>query len=654
MIRKFTPIIILFFIICITAYALTSQHDRADFTYVNPSGIHTLDPARMSWMQDFRVSLNIWEGLTSWHPQTTKPIEGAAHFPPDISDDGLIYTFTIRNDARWSNGDRVTAHDFIRGWRRGMEPGAATDYTFLFTDHITGAEDYVRWRRDTVALLAPLSRLKDGWAISVTQAKQFVNAIGKRETFPSLDVEQTLTRISLIAPESDQSDEDWEHFVKQLALTPVNYKQFHQEIFEQHTSQIDERFQRVGIKAIDDVTLVVHLTQPCPYFLDLTAFPIFLPIHKSIESLRQRYDNAPITSEGLVIYDPQWTKPIPQSDDYPGIITNGPYQLADWTFKRRARLTVNPYYRNASAIRCRTVDMQVFENINASIMAYEAGDVDFLPSLAVTYDHEIARLSRTGERKDFKQCIVLATYFLNFNCVSESISGRINPFVDARVRKAFALAVDKEKIVDRVLQRGDRPAYSFVPPDAIPGYTPPTGLSRNVEQARKLLAEAGYPSGQDMPTIEFLYTPNDERVAQALAHEWEKSLGVHIELQSKESRTFAEDKANFRYMIARGNWYADYNDPTTFLNCLISGNGNNDSGYANSKYDQLLEKANRAATPARRAEILQQAEKIIVEQDFPILPILHYAEPIAIKPYVKGLYPNARLWFPFQYVSIER
>lgn len=654
MIRKFTSIVILLFIICITAYALTSQRDRADLTYVNPSGIHTLDPARMSWMQDFRVALNIWEGLTSWHPQTTKPIEGAAYFPPEISDDGLTYTFMIRDDARWSNGDRVTANDFIRGWRRGMEPGAATDYTFLFTDHIAGANEYVQWRRDAVALLAPLSRLKDGWGINVKQAKPFVSAVAKRESFPSKDIQQTLTKISLIAPESDQPDDVWQHFIKQLALMRIEYEKLHRIIFEKHAAEFEERFTRVGISAVDDQTLVVHLTLPCPYFLDLTAFPIFLPIHNSIESLRQRYDHSPITSEGLVIYDPQWTKPVEQQNGYPGIITNGPYQLTDWTFKRRARLTVNPFYRKASSIQCRTVDMQVFENINASIMAYEAGDVDFLTSMAVSYDHEIARLSRSGEREDFKQCIVLATYFLNFNCVSESISGQKNPFVDAHIRKAFALAIDKEKIVDHVLQRGDRAAHSFVPPDAIPGYTPPTGITRNVEEARALLVQAGYPSGQDLPTIEFLYTPNDERVAQALAYEWEKSLGVHIELKSKESRTFAEDKANFRYMIARGNWYGDYNDPTTFLNCLITGNGNNDSGYTNPKYDRLLEKANRASTPAKRAKLLHRAEKIIVEQDFPILPILHYAEPIAIKPYVKGLYPNARLWFPFQYVSIER
>jgi oligopeptide transport system substrate-binding protein len=107
-------------------------------------------------------------------------------------------------------------------------------------------------------------------------------------------------------------------------------------------------------------------------------------------------------------------------------------------------------------------------------------------------------------------------------------------------------------------------------------------------------------------------------------------------------------------MIARGNWYADYNDPTTFLDCLWTGNGNNDSGYSNPKYDELLAAASVATDPSTRAELLRRAEGIIVEEDCPILPILHYSTTIAIKPYVKGLHANARLWFPFRYVTIER
>ncbi len=631
----------------LSVYSLRSREPKADFTYVNPSGIHTLDPARMSWTQDFRVALNIWEGLTTLDPRTLLPMEGSAFFPPAVSENGLTYTFTIRNDAKWSNGEPVTAKDFIRGWRRGMEPGSVTDYAFLLTDQIAGAADYVNWRQDSVVALTALSRLKDGWDIDARQARGLV----RHRLFEHVRAANVPPVVE--AEHDRESDAGWAELGRSFGRLDVDWSAVHEEALDDHAARIEERFARVGVEAPDEQTLIVHLARPCPYFLDLTALPIFYPCHNSIELLRERYRGAPITAQGLVVYDPQWTKPRNRRNGYPGLITNGAYRMDDWIFKRRVRLTVNPFYRQADSIACRVIDMLVFENVNAALMAYEAGDVDFLPSMAVSYDHEIARLARTGQRKDFHLCPVLATYFLNFNCVSATVGGRRNPFVDGRVRKAFSLAVDKDRIVHNVLKRGDRVAHSFVPPGAIPGYEPPAGLLRDVEEARRLLGEAGYPGGTGLGSIELLYTTRDERVVQALAHIWERELGVHIELRAKESKTFAQDKASHRYMIARGNWYADYNDPTTFLNCLTSGNGNNDSGYTSTRYDELILEAGAVADPTRRAALLRKAEAIIVEDDFPILPIFHYAEPIAVKPYVKGLHLNARLWFPFRYVSVQ-
>ena len=620
---------------------------RADLTYVNPSGIHTLDPARMSWTQDIRVALNIWEGLTTWDPKTLDPVAGAADFPPAVSADGRVYTFTIRADARWSNGDRVTASDFVRGWRRALEPGTATDYTFLLTDHIAGAAEYVQWRRRAVGQLTALKRLRDGWGVSAEQARALVHSPLADRIFAAIGGK----RVDVTLADEDTA---WNDIARRLSATDIDWGELYAEAFQAHVDELEVRFAEVGIEARNAETLAVHLRQPCPYFLDLTAFPIYLPCHESIEQLRERCGETPITAEGLVVYDPQWTKPEYDRNRYSGLVTNGPYRLSSWTFKRRVRFSANPYHRLAQRLSCRTVDMLVYDNISAAIMAYEAGDVDFLPAMDVPYDHEIARLARSGERPDFHLCHVLGTYFFNFNCVSETINGVPNPFVDRRVRKAFALAVDKQQIVERVLKRGDRIAHSFVPPDSIAGYEPPGGLSMNVEEAGELLADAGYRDRADLPTVHLLYTAADELVCQAVARMWEDRLGVRVELQTKESKTFAEDKANYRYMIARGNWFADYNDPTTFLDCVSFGNGNNDSGYNNPRYDALLSEASAECDPTRRAALLRRAEAIVVEEDFPILPILHYASPIAIKAHVKGLYPNARLWFPFYRVTIER
>jgi oligopeptide transport system substrate-binding protein len=601
----------------------------------------------MSWTQDFRVALNIWEGLTTWHPETTEPVEGAAHFPPRISADGLTYTFTIRDDARWSNGEPLSAQDFVRGWRRGMEPGTATDYAYLFAEHVSGAEEYVQWRRNTAGALTALHRLREGWGVDARQGR----ALAQHSIFRHI---QDRTDGALIVPVRDADESEWEMLAARLSDVRADWNTLYDHVFEEHVQALDVRFESVGIRTTDDRTLVVQLARPCPYFLDLTAFPIFLPCHRSIELLRERYRGSPITKEGLTVYDPQWTKPDYHHNGYPGLITNGPYKLADWIFKRRALLTVNPYYRAAGTITCRSVEMLVFENINAAIMAYEAGDVDFLPAMDVPYDHEIARLARSGERPDFHLCHVLATYFLNFNCATKDVGDRSNPFVDPLVRRAFSLAIDKEALVEKVVKRGDRVADSFVPADSIRGYDPPSGLRYAPEQARAHLAQAGFPNGAGISPVELLYTPRDERLCQAIARMWEEALNVRVELRSKETKTFAEDKTNYRYMVARGNWFADYNDPTTFLDCLVTGNGNNDSGYSNPRYDALLADARMMTDPIERAALLRQAEAAIVEEDCPILPIFHYALPIAIKPYVRGLYPNARLWFPFRYVTIER
>ncbi len=631
----------------VSVYGFSTSEPRADFTYVNPSGIHTLDPARMSWTQDFRVALNIWEGLTTCDPITLEHVQGAAELPPLVSADRLTLTFTIRSDARWSNGHPVHASDFVRGWRRAMEPGTSADYAFLFTDHVVGAAKYVAWRNRAVGVLSALDSLSKGSRISVQQAKELA------EFMRSDDCDEpTLKSLSLPVFQPDR--DVWNDFGTALADSGQNRRRIADEVFDHHASQLEVRFAEVGLRAVDDQTLVVRLTQPCPYFLDLTAFPTFLPIHESIELLRESHRGAPLTEQGLVVFDPQWTKPDYHRNGYPGLVTNGAYRLSDWTFKRRARLTVNPHIHDGGAIPCRTVDMLEYDNISASLMAYETGDVDFLTDLSVPYDHELFRLSRSGERPDFKRCVVMATYFFNFNCQSSRVAGRENPFVDARVRKAFTLATDRRSIVENVRGRGDRVAGSFVPPDVIPGYQPPAGLARDVKEANRLLGEAGYLDPAALGPVELLYPPTQERECQALARMWENALGVRVELRAQESKTFAEERAHHRFMVAWGNWYADYNDPTTFLDCLATGNGNNDSGYSNPRYDAMLGAASRQADPAVRFALLREAERVIVEEDCPILPILHPAELIAVRQEVSGIHANARLWFPFRYVSVRR
>lgn len=609
---------------------------RADFRYVNTSDIHTLDPARMSWMQDFRVALNLWEGLTTSDPVTAEPRAGAAEFPPRVSEDGRTYTFTIREDARWSNGDAVTAEDFVRGWRRAIEPGSAGDYAFLITEYIAGAEEYAAWRREEVEVLSALWRARAGQGIDGHQVRALRRNRGFQQT--QRDLQQADPQAFLV-PLSHE------------ATRHIRLDSLHGVQLAAHAERFDKEWSGVGVTARDPKTLEVRLRRPCPYFLDLTASPVYLPIHESIEKLRERYAETPLTAQGLVVYDPQWTKPDYHAKGYPGLTTNGVYRLADWRFKRRARMVVNEYHPLANAVKCRTIDMLVFDDMNAALVAYEAGDVDFIPGVEVSYDHEIARLGRSGRRPDFVPCPVLATFYLNFNCAGETVDGVVNPFRDARVRRAFTLATDRRSLVEEVMRRGDRVATTFVPPGGMPGYESPRGLSRDVAEARSLLAAAGFAGGAGMPPVELLHVAADQRVCQALARMWETTLGVRVHLRVQESKTFAAARAARQFMVARGNWYADYLDPGTFLDCLVTGNGNNDSGYSSPEYDRLMAAAHAAVDRAERMRWLAEAERLVVE-DAPVLPLWHYVQTLAIRPGVRGLHPNPRMRFSFRDVVI--
>jgi len=547
-----------------------------------------------------------------------------AYFPPKVSPDGLVYEFTIRPDARWSNGDPVTAADFVRGWRRAVEPGTAGDYAALLIDNIAGLGEYYDWRNQAVSVLTSLSRMSAGGGDRAANHRQ-----------------------SLLA----------------------------------HALECDNRFARTGIRAVSNSTLRVTLARSCPYFLDLCAFPTFMPIHESIERLRERFEDVPLTAQGLVVYDPQWTKP-----DYAagakgntartrtvrakardslasetggsacrGLITNGPYRLAEWSFKRRLRLERNPYYRDHDRIACRTIDRLVYSDANTAVMAYEAGDVDFLPGMEVHYDHRLVQLSAAGDRPDFHNPAVLATHFYIFNCRDQEVLGRTNPFTDVRVRRAFCLAVDKKLLVEKVLARGEPVSDHLVPVGLIAGYESPPALTADPAEARRLLAEAGYPDGRGLPAIDLLYNTAgvDEKTCQVLVRMWRDVLGARVELRGKEPKTFAEDKVNRRYMVARAGWYGDYNDPTTFLDIFRSDNGNNDTGYVNRAYDDLLDQAGRVSSATERMALLARAETILVREACPLLPLYQHTNLMAIKPYVKGLYPNARLVFPFRYVTVD-
>ncbi|MBN1436205.1 MAG: peptide ABC transporter substrate-binding protein [Sedimentisphaerales bacterium] len=619
--RRLILLALLIFVVAITFFAFReSPLPQADFIYVLGDSIRTLDPAKMSWSEDIRIALGIWEGLAAYDPCTVEPISAVAYIPPDISPDGLTYTFQIRPNARWSNGDPVTAQDFLYAWRRAIEPGTAEDYAFLITDNIAGAADYSAWRNQAVRVLTLLRDLAQGKIIEPED-----------QTF--------LDSLNLI-PASD---------------TAPDYPAIAQQFRAQHLAEQDARFAQVAVQALDDQHLRVTLVRPTSYFLDLVAFSTFLPIHRSIELLRETNDPT-VTDLTLWVFDPQWVKPDYHRNNYPGLITNGPFTLADWQFKRYMLFQRNPYYWDRANVPSNRILARIIPQANTAFLAYEQGEVHWLNDVTrLDFAPRLIEQAQQGLRPDIHITPAFATYFYNFNCQPTLPDGSTNPFADPNVRLAFNLAIDKQAIVTQVLRRGNLPAYNFIPPNSIPNYYCPPGPSYNPQRARELLAQAGYPNGQNLPTVEILYNTGfgHETTAQAVAEMWRQQLNVSVALQGKEVKTFAADLQNHQFMICRASWFGDYGDPTTFLDKMISTNGNNDCAFNYPPYDQLMAQAAATIDPQQRLDILAQAETIITQQQLPIIPLYYYVNIAAFRPNVQGLYSNSRDMHPFKYLTTQ-
>ena len=229
------------------------------------------------------------------------------------------------------------------------------------------------------------------------------------------------------------------------------------------------------------------------------------------------------------------------------------------------------------------------------------------------------------------------------------------PFDDARVRKALALAIDREKIVHDVTHMNQKPLGVLVPPDSIPGYISPDPLAMNVSEARRLLAEAGFPGGNGFRTVEILYNSDAAvhgMIAQAIGQMWQNNLGIPVAYRCVERGSFgAEKRDSHNFDIARAGWYGDYVDPTTWLDLLRTGDGNNDGQYSNATYDALLNKAAGEADAKKRFGILREAEGMLVHEEFPIIPLYQYGDGLIFDDTkVAGIHANVRMLTPLKWI----
>ncbi|HUR45026.1 MAG TPA: peptide ABC transporter substrate-binding protein [Candidatus Saccharimonadales bacterium] len=348
---------------------------------------------------------------------------------------------------------------------------------------------------------------------------------------------------------------------------------------------------QLAVQALDAHTLRVELIEPTPFFLDLCAFRTLYAVPRWwIEKHGDRW---------------LMEQPLP---------TSGQYMLDTWRIHDKIRIRRNPHHWEAASVQNEVVDFLPNESASSALNLYETGQADIIIDKNLIPGELMDVLAK---RPDCHTFDYLGTYFFRFNVTRK-------PFDDPRVRKALAMAVNKRIIVEKITKAGEKVATCLTPPGTA-NYTAPEGIPYDLEGAKKLLAEAGYPGGKGFPSFEYLFNTSEQhkQIAVELQAMWNQ-LGIHMDLRQTEWKVYLAAQSTLDFQTTRSSWIGDYNDPNTFLDMFMSNNGNNRTGWKNPRYDELVRKANATLDKTQRATLLAQAETILVRDDLPIVPLFFY------------------------------
>ena len=473
--------------------------DRAELVVINGSEPELLDPAVITAQATGRVAYALLEGLTVFDAGARAQPGVAERW--ELSEDGRVYTFHLRENSMWANGDPVSSSDFLYSWKRSLAPQTGCEYASQFYP-IKNAEAF------------NLGKLSD--------------------------------------------------------------------------------FSEVGVRANGPQELEVTLTNPTPYFLDLCAFVTYLPVHRATV---ERYAD--------------W------SSNPEHFVGNGPFQLAEWRLFDRVRLCKNHKYWNASSVYLGSIDVLPASKPNTALNFYLTGAADVMIDKGLV---PTALMGSLKKRADFHAAPFLGNYFVRFNAVRA-------PFSDPRVRRALSLVIDKHLLVEKITRAGEIPAWSFVPPGTGHGYEPPKGAMRDCDLARQLLDEAGFPGGQGFPVFDYLYKGDselDRDIGVELQGMFKRELGVTMQLKGQEWTVYLATQSALDFDLCRSSWVADYNDPNTFLNMFVTGDGNNRTGWSSVEYDRLIAVAAETTEAEARFSHFRDAENLLVNIEAPICPLYYY------------------------------
>ena len=383
----------------------------------------------------------------------------------------------------------------------------------------------------------------------------------------------------------------------------------------------------VGVKAIDEKTLEVTLNAPTPYFLELTAFKTFYPIHKA-------------TAEA----DPKW---YTEADTY---VSNGAFNLTTWNHSGDIVLEKSDTYWDTENVDIDTVNIAMVESETTQMTMFDAGEIDFLgaPYGTISLD----AIDRLKSEDKLNVSDMSSIYWYKFNTKDPVMQNE-------NIRKALALSIDREGLISNVIKGEQQPALGIVP-NSVEGFGDDEGYFKDAdfEEAKKYLdaglKELGLSSAKDLEVkVSYNTSEAHSAIAQFIQQGWSSNLGITVKLDNSEWQVYLDKIGNGDYQIGRLGWGADYNDAYTFLEMYNSAeNGNNQTGWSNDEYTALLNESITETDPAKRTEKLLAAEAVIME-DMPVAPIYYNTNLNVVSDEVENMAPDALGNINLKYVKVK-
>ncbi len=561
-----------------------------------------LDPTKVSDSTSRILTSSMFVRLTQLSPKTDEIGPDLAK-SWDISEDGREYTFHIREDAVWSDGEPLTAHDVKYTWLRLADSATGSTYAQK-ADVFQNARAF----REHAITIKGLNE------------KENIKSIeGKLEKISPVKDLYRDSKLGIVFAFIDSEDAQKKSELGTKLVNEINSGLLGSGV---SASIADSSVVQIEVK--DAHMLWVQLEKPVPYFLGLIEYMVFAPVPEHvIEKFKK--DN----KEDL------WVRPE-------NIVVSGPFILTEENFKQYKVYKKNPKYFNASKVRLNKVKALLVEDYQASVNAFKTGEHDWTAETSIPADS----LEMLKKFKDFHFDPMLAVYYYYFNLNRK-------PLDDIRVRQAMSLAIDRAAIVKNVARQGQQPSRDLVP-DGIMGYVGPRSSLYDPELAKKLLAEAGFPNGKDFPKLLLKFNTSDghRKIAEAVQAMWKEVLGIQVDIANMEWRSLLQDQDQGNFDIVRYSWTADYVDPHTFLSIMLSESKNNKSSWKNKKYDQLIMASDTEKDQKKRFEMFSEAEKILTEES-PIIPFYFYTRAYLKKPFLKGFWPDYLDRHEWKYMWID-